>query len=156
MKKKHQIHPKKLSVAPPKKSEYEKDFHKWLVLQSSLLKSHKFDKLDIENLVEEIESLGRSDRLSIKSALIVLLSHMLKLQFQPEGQGNSKSWQASIRNSKNIILDLIEESPSLKKYPNEIFDICYERAIKEAQADTGLPAFVFPRKCPWKIEELLN
>ena len=135
---------------------YETDFYAWSCEQAELLGSRQFDKIDIENIKEEIESLGKSDKRSIKSSLIVLILHLIKIGFSPEGQGNSKSWKSSIRNSRRIILDLIEESPSLKEYPNEILEKCYQEARKGAQAETGMHESIFPRKCPWKIGEILN
>jgi hypothetical protein len=48
------------------------------------LREGHLHELDIVNLLEEIEDMGRSARKAIKSNLIVLLSHLLKFQFQPE------------------------------------------------------------------------
>ena len=78
--------------------DYEKDFYAWTVEQARLLRSGELSAVDIENIAEEIESMGRSDRREIKSRLIVLLSHLLKWQMQP--QMRSAGWSATIREQR--------------------------------------------------------
>ena len=91
--------PKKISLAKSEKEvNYEIDFFNWTFHQAKLLKKRAFSELDIENLIEEIESLGRSDRRALRSQVVRLLMHMLKQSYQPEGQGNSRSWAGSISN----------------------------------------------------------
>ncbi|MBA3603112.1 MAG: DUF29 domain-containing protein [Parachlamydiaceae bacterium] len=96
-------------------SLYEKDFYKWTEEQAELLKEGKYENLDIEHLREEIESLGKSDKRALKSYLIIILQHLLKINYAPGWQENSNSWMTSIENSKIEIRLLLEDSPSLKK-----------------------------------------
>src|SRR5438128_2161639 len=95
--------PRKLAIAVPEMTEsliYDKDFYKWTRNQASYLKKKDFAHLDIENLVEEIESLGRSDKRALRSHLIILLLHLLKAKYQHEMQKNTHSWEASIKNAR--------------------------------------------------------
>jgi hypothetical protein len=151
--------PKRLSLfAPPsfrKKLEYDKDFFKWTKTQAGLLKKRKLEDLDIDNLIEEIESLGRSDKRALRSHLIILLMHLLKKKYQPTGQGNSSSWDASIENSALEINLILEDSPSLKKELKLIYENSYAYARKKAAIETRLNIKTFPEKCPWEIQEIL-
>ncbi|HVN28414.1 MAG TPA: DUF29 domain-containing protein, partial [Candidatus Binataceae bacterium] len=72
---------------------YEHDFSAWAFAQARALRERQADALDWENIAAEIESLGRSDRDSLRSRLTVILSHLLKLRYQPK---NSISWLVSI------------------------------------------------------------
>ncbi|WP_322096416.1 DUF29 domain-containing protein [Phormidium tenue] len=73
---------------------YDTDFYAWTLEQSNLLNSGKWQELDIENLVEEIESLGKQQRQELRNCLGILIGHLLKWQYQPDNR--SKSWKATI------------------------------------------------------------
>lgn len=151
------VNPKRLSVAAPsanKKLEYEKDFFKWTKTQVGLLKNGNIEKLDIDNLIEEIESLGRNDKRSLKSQTARLLMHLLKQKFQSEKQGDSNSWNNSIVEASREIKYLLEDSPSLVIELKRIYSKAYEDARQDAAAETKLNIKTFPKECPWTIEEL--
>lgn len=134
---------------------YDKDFVKWTQAQADLLKEGHLDKLDIVNLIEEIESLGRSDKRALKSHLIILLQHLLKEKYQPEMMENSNSWKSSINNSKMEIELILEDSPSLKKELNKMLPKAYSHARVNASIETDLDEKIFPEECPWEIQEIL-
>lgn len=154
-------HSKKLNICSPKNEElYEKDFYKWSLYQANLLKKGELSKLDIENLAEEIESLGRSDKKKLYSFCLVLLQHLLKDTYTPENKGNSKSWEATILNCRIEIRNLLEDSPSLKK---QLTPMLLEKAYSQAREiaiietrKTYIQEEIFPEKCPWSIKEILN
>jgi Domain of unknown function DUF29 len=148
--------PKRLSISVPKqKLEYDKDFFKWTKAQVNLLKKRNLDKLDIDNLIEEIESLGRSDKRALLNQTIILLTHLLKLKYQSKGKGNSNSWNSSILNATREIKVLIKDSPSLRNELIKVFSEAYEDARQSASVETQLSINTFPEKCPWEIEEIL-
>lgn len=144
-----------MAVTAPVSSGYEKDFYKWLFDQAKLLKKKAFDKIDLENIIEEIESLGRSDKRALRSHLRILLMHMIKMEYQPHGMGNSLSWKKSISNARHEIKMLTDDSPSLKKMIVQFIPEAYEFAKDDASLETGIPVEVFPKECPWKISEIL-
>lgn len=135
-------------------SLYEQDFHQWTQQMASILRNSRFDQLDIENIAEEIESLGRSDRRELKSRLTVLFMHLLKWHYQPEQRSNS--WRATILEQRIRILDLLSESPSLVSYLNGEVDRCYGNAKALATAETGLSSTAFPQDCPYVLPEVLE
>jgi hypothetical protein len=98
-------------------SQYEQDFYQWTQQMAATLRDDRFDQLDIENMAEEIESLGRSDKRELRSRLTVLLMHLLKWHYQPEQQSNS--WRATLTEQRIRILDLLAESPSFVSYLRE-------------------------------------
>lgn len=137
-----------------KLARYEDDFALWSAEQAALLRAGKFDRLDVENVAEEIESLGRSDQYEIDSRLEILLAHLLKWQFQPRERSNS--WKASINEQRMRIARRIKASPSLKSYPTESVPGGYRIGRHVAIRETGLPESVFPEECPYSIEQILD
>ena len=137
---------------------YEKDFCAWSFEQAEYLKKGHIHELDIENLAEEIESLGKSERSAIDSLIRVWLIHMLKKEFTPEKQGNSRSWEMSIFNSSLSLNKRLKQCPSLKKYAEECVLEEYEDAKQMAalESEVRIKDDRFPRKCPWTIDEILD
>ena len=137
-------------------SSYEKDFYKWSNEQAMLLRIGDYSHADITNIVEEIESLGRRDKRSLKSEIRRLLHHMLKLNYAMQYKGNSNSWDSSILTARKHINDLLEDSPSLTKELHKIVVDVYEDSLSLAIADCCHNEELFPKKCPWTIEKILK
>ena len=108
----------------------------------------------MEDLVEELESLGRQERRELVNRLAILLGHLLKWQYQPEKQG--VSWQATIREQRRKVERLIQENPSLKSYLAEALQDAYEDGLDLAVRETGLPFTIFPASCPYTLEQALR
>lgn len=136
------------------KSLYESDFYAWIQQQIHLLKEQAWQKLDVENLVEELADLGRRERQELRNRLSVLLGHLLKWQFQPEQRSNS--WLATIREQREQLKLLLEENPSLKPYLSEAFAIAYSLGLNIAVRETSLPYETFPTECPYSFEETMS
>jgi hypothetical protein len=136
------------------KTPYDTDFVQWLDHTAKLLKQRRFDELELENLIEEIEALNRSEKREIKSHLEVLLLYLLKWHYQPGHR--SRSWQSTIREQRRQILRLLKDSPSLKNHvSNELKD---SYAIARERADEESIVFLqnFPEQCPYQITDILN
>jgi Domain of unknown function DUF29 len=133
---------------------YERDFNLWVEEQVALLETGAFQRLDLENLIEEIRDMVRRQRKAIRGDLIVVLTHLLKWQHQPEQR--STGWTGSIVEHRRRIRDEIEESPSLAGYPDAVLGRCYRDAREQAAAETGWPQVRFPEVCPYAIEQVLD
>ncbi|MBG1264105.1 DUF29 domain-containing protein [Nostoc commune] len=133
---------------------YETDFYGWTQQQANLLKAQQWNQLDTINLIEEIETLGRRERQELRNRLGVLLGHLLKWQFQPEKRSNS--WLSTIREQRVQIKLLLQDSPSLKPYLDEVFLTIYELGLALAIRETELGEQVFPELCPYSLGETLN
>lgn len=135
-------------------THYEADYARWCAEQGALLREGRLDAIDRENLAEEIESLGRSDRREIESRLRVLLAHLLKWRFQPEQRKGG--WRVTIRDQRTHISKTIKESPSLGRYPAVVLAEEYGFARANAADETGLPVETFPTECPFSIDQILD
>jgi hypothetical protein len=133
---------------------YEADYLRWIETTVEKLRSQDYADVDWENLIEEIEDMGRSERRSLESNMIVVLLHLLKWQYQPERR--SGSWEGSIIEHRRRIKKALKESPSLKPYLEGIFAECYTEAVKQAKAETGLPLETFPIHCPYELAEVID
>jgi hypothetical protein len=132
---------------------YEGDFYSWTQEQAARLRAQRPRDLDWENLAEEIASLGRSDRREISSRLSVLV-HLLKWQAQP---GHRKpGWRSPAIEQRHRIAGLLAESPSLRRYPQQVLAVEYPAARSLAVAETGLSERTFPATCPFSIAEVLD
>ena len=133
---------------------YQTDFYAWTEAQAKFLREGVWDCLDIPNLVEEIESLGRQERQELRNRLGILLGHLLKWEFQSSHR--SKSWVATIREQRYRILKLLEESPSLKPYLPEAIAQAYQYGLALAVRETPLNYEDFPAECPYNLEPILD
>ncbi|CBN57462.1 MULTISPECIES: DUF29 domain-containing protein [Kamptonema] len=133
---------------------YETDYLKWIETTVEKLRSQDYSNVDWENLIEEIESMGRSERRSLESNLIIVIMHLLKWQFQPELR--TRSWKSSIFEHRRRIRNALEDSPSLKPYLEDIFAKCYSNAVESASIETGLPLEVLPKLCLYTSIEVLD
>ncbi len=133
---------------------YETDFYQWTQQQAALLRQGEFNRvdLDLENIAEEIESMGKSNRWALESYLQNVLMHLLKWQYQPQRRGTS--WRLSIRNGRRQIEKRLKNSPSLKPQLPVILEEEYPPARENAADETGLPLTVFPDQCPFTLEQI--
>jgi hypothetical protein len=133
---------------------YDQDFYAWTQRQVELLRSGRLGELDVENLIEEIESLGRQERQELRNRLGVLLGHLLKWHYQPEAR--SKSWRATIHEQRQEIRRHLKENPSLKPYLSEAIAIGYEKGLNLVDRETPLDPKQLPQVCPFSEAEIFE
>ncbi len=134
-------------------TEYAKDVVAWSREQAALLRAGDFAALDLEHIAEEIEDVGKSEQRELASRMAVLLTHLLKWQFQPERRGTS--WERTIKEQRRAIAAHLNETPSLRASltnPNWLEGV-WADAVTKAIAETGLAAF--PQDCPWTMAQAL-
>jgi hypothetical protein len=134
--------------------DYQKDFYGWTQEQAALLKTGRLTELDTANLLEEIETMGRSEKRELDSRLTVLLVHLLKWHYQPMRRG--KSWQLTIEGQRDNCADVIDDNPSLKPLLNTVCERSYSKARTLAAKETGLDKSVFPTTCSWTLAQILD
>lgn len=135
-------------------SSYNEDFYAWTQEQAALLKAGELTSLDCLHLIDEIESMGRSEKRALSSRLEVLLTHLLKWQYQVALRG--KSWDFTIREQRRRLTKLLKENPSLYSWLDEAVLDAYVEAIQQAEIETGLQISVFLDVCPWTVEQVLD
>jgi hypothetical protein len=152
----HMNHPEParevLDASPP--PGYEGDFVLWLRSQAQLLRERKFEALDLDNLIEEIDGMARSERRELRHRLALVLVHSLKCKYQPGHL--SHSWLGTLIEQRRQISQLIKDSPSLKRLVAEYTGDAYESAADQAAQETGLARSTFPASCPFSEAELLD
>ena len=133
---------------------YETDFYAWTLEQSQLLQKGDFNDLDITNLVEEIESLGKQQRQELRNRLGILIGHCLKWDYQPEKR--NKSWKITIRSQRREIVQLLKENPSLKPYLAEAIVYAHEVGLDLVVKETPLDYGDLPAEPIYTLEQLLD
>jgi hypothetical protein len=139
---------------PAKTPLYEQDFYAWSQEQAALLRAGRTAEADLENIAEEIESMGKTEKRDLVSRLTVLLLHLVKWRFQAMMRG--RRWRLSIRGRRLDIRDLLDQNPSLKPVLAQSVEHAWPRALIEAEKETGLDESNFPVACPWTSEVLLD
>ena len=133
---------------------YDTDHDTWLSTQINSLRQGKFEVIDIPHLIEELEGLNKSNERELESYLVVLFTHLLKWEYQP--QQRSGSWSGSIKNSRNRMAKLFKQQKSLKHRLCEFIPDAYVEAKEWASEETGIKESLFPLECPYLEEHLLD
>jgi hypothetical protein len=141
--------PKPVESAP---TGYESDFYLWCFEQAELLRRRCSAELDLPNMIEELQSMGREQRYNLKASYRLLISHLLKWQYQPERR--SASWEITIIRERSHVKDRESDSHALRSQAAEIVEAAYPAARREAQVETGLPKSAFPPECPYTLDQL--
>lgn len=134
--------------------DYEMDYFSWLVRQVHLLCFKQRDVVDLVNLAEEIEDMGRNTQHAIESIMRVIMWHLLKWHFQP--QRRSKSWQLTLNEHRQRLQVAFAKNPSLRPYAQQILVDVYHSARRRATLETSLPLNTFPDTCPFGLEQVLD
>lgn len=136
---------------------YEQDFYLWLQTTAKLLKEKKLELVDFDSLIEEIESMGKSERKELKSRLTTLIEHLLKIKYwQAEKPKNARGWRQTIVEQRRQIEYLLEDSPSLRALLAELFSECYINARKDLLRKYELDAEIFPSEPAFTLLDILN
>lgn len=135
-------------------SVYEQDFHMWISHNVELLRKGSVSEIDVENIAEELDAMGKNQHRELASRLRILIAHLLKWQFEPEYR--SGSWKGTIIEQRHQIEQLLEMSPSLKHQIDQKMLKAYIKAVEYATAETGISESVFPQTCPYAFEEALD
>lgn len=133
---------------------YEADFFQWTQETSDRLRRGEFTQIDIQALVEEVEDLGNWQKAAVQTRLAALIGHLLKWDRQT-GKRSSR-WQAAIKLQRIRIERLVNQSPSLRPFLAETLPEAYSDAVLLAVKDTGFDKQVFPKACPYTVEEILS
>ena len=135
-------------------SAYELDFHAWTTEQATLLRAGRLSDLDREHIAEEIEALGRGERLELTSRLSVLLLHLLKWSHQPALRG--RSWELTIKEQRRQLARHLKSNPSLKPWIDEAMADAYGDAVLRAELEMNVLRDMLPWSCPYRFEQAMD
>ncbi len=133
---------------------YEDDLYAWALKNADLLRQGRFAEIDVDNIVEELESMGRSERRQLANRLEVLMAHLLKWRYQPARRGNS--WRYTIEEQRRKVRKLLKDSPSLKPWLEREVEDVYPDAVLLAARETGRDKSELPASCPFTVEQVLD
>ncbi|UAJ11795.1 DUF29 domain-containing protein [Polymorphobacter megasporae] len=140
----------------PMADSYTVDVHAWTQAQVELLRASRFDLVDVENIIEEIESLGNEIEHAIESHLVVALEHLIKLAVSAD-RNPRRLWQTSVANARGQIERRLRKNPSLRRKLPAMFADVWPDARRQARL--GLreaeESFV-PTNPPFTLAEALD
>ena len=139
---------------PSNTTLYDSDFFAWAYEQAALLRAGRLTEADIENIAEEIESMGRCEKRELVSRLAVLFVHLLKWRHQPGLQG--AFWRRTIEQQRLHLTEHLADNPSLRAKLGEAIASAYGHARIEAENETGLNRSSFPPSCPFSFDDAMN
>jgi hypothetical protein len=133
---------------------YEKDYYAWANDTAAAIRSGAFNQIDIEALADEVADIARKEKRSLQSRLEVLISHLLKWDYQESKR--TISWMGTISIQRSRVLKLLKDSPSLKPWLRDNLTEIYEDAVQLAVRDTSKRPNEFPPACPYTLDEILS
>src|SRR5437879_110953 len=131
---------------------YEQDETAWLEAMSALAACGRYTEMDFTHLSEYLADMAKRDRREVFSRLVVLLSHLLKWEYQPEGR--SGSWRGTIREQRRALRQMLE-SGTLHNHAEAVLADAYAEARRQAVDETELRLDVFPAEDARGLDELL-
>jgi len=136
-------------------SLYEQDFLLWSEETAAKLKARDFENIDLENLIEEVESLGRSDRKELLSRLVVIFEHLLK-RLYVQLPHDYNGWQRTVQTQRNELVILLRQSPSLKSLWQKSVEEAWSIALKTVRKEYSNTKF--PDYWPYQsdLESMLD
>lgn len=147
------VQPTPTSVKTNLKQLYETDDHRWLAEMIELLKANRLDELDLENLIEELESLGKRDKSTVESLLEQIIRHLLYLQYwTTEVQNNAPHWEAEIDSFRTQLRRHL--TTNLFQHLEVELDTIYQDAWRYVTKKTQLKNL--PNHCPYSLSQLLD
>jgi hypothetical protein len=136
---------------------YDADYQLWLSHTVAQLKARDFSNLDLENLIEEIESLGRSEKHAISSYLMRLCEHLLKIKYwEAEREVCFRGWKLEVRNFRLLIQEELEASPSLNSFLHDVFAKQYRNGRKLFLDVSDLSEKLIPEEPDFTLEQALD
>lgn len=133
---------------------YDSDFYGWVQQQTALIRQGQWSELDAQNLLEELESLGRSEKRALISQVARLCAHLLKWRYQPAKR--SRSWVLNIRSARQEIAAILRDNPSLRAKLPEVFADGYDRGRLMALEETGLADHEIPEVAPFDWQTAID
>ena len=133
---------------------YTLDFHTWTATQAEALREGRLDRLDLANLIEEVESMGKSQESELRSRYKILCLHLLKWIYQPSKA--TRSWTTTILDQRLEIAQCLSDNPGLKPKRDALFAQGYSQGRRIAASETGLALETFPAQPPFTANEAGN
>ena len=133
---------------------YDTDFYTWATTQAALLRSGRLAAVDVGNIAEELETLGRSEAAALRSAYRLICMHLLKVLVQPERGVGGSSWKRTIYTQRISAEQILKDNPGLKPKRDMLLKEAYAAARKEASFETGPALTQVPEEAPFTLDQV--
>ncbi|MDJ0578379.1 MAG: DUF29 domain-containing protein [Xenococcaceae cyanobacterium MO_234.B1] len=135
-----------------KQTGYEEDYYLWIKTMVKRLKERNYSQIDWDNLIEEIEDMGRSQKRAIESLLMGLTEPLLKLKYwESERERNKGHWESEVVNFRVLLKKRLQESPSLKAKLEDI----YQEILPDSKKSLSR-LFELPEQINLTLEQILD
>ena len=122
------------------KQLHDRDFNLWIEKTKEAIQNRNFENMDWDNLLDEIDDMGKSEKRSLDSYMQRLIEHVLKLKFwEAERERCRKGWQQEVVNFRNRINRILKKNHSLKNYLKSEYLDLYQDAISTMVFDFEIP-----------------
>ncbi|MDH3601206.1 MAG: DUF29 domain-containing protein [Candidatus Tectomicrobia bacterium] len=138
---------------------YDKDFPAWAEETAQLLTERRFEEIDLEALVDEVQDLSRREKETVKSFLETIIEHLLKVAHAPAPilDNNLNGWTSTVRRTRRKLGEKLADSRVLLNYAAEKFDDAYAGALYDTMGSTAdFGPVDWPEACPWSIDQVLD
>lgn len=140
---------------------YDEDFYAWTQAQAREIRRAGAERnnapIDWENVAEEIECMGKSERSEIVSRFRVLFPHLLKWLFCPELRDRcERGWRLTIDEQRDRLNSDLERSPSLMPFARDVFEATYRKSRMIAADQAEVDYSRFPADPPFTLDQALD
>jgi Domain of unknown function DUF29 len=141
---------------PPATSLYDDDTYAWAKQQADLLRARRFDDLDLENLILEVEDVGGSLKRSARSRIRRIIEHLLKLEHSPARDPRT-GWYDTIITQRGDLQD--ELTPTVRREVEAALPELYRRACRDTATSLRkhreeAAADALPASCPYTFDQI--
>jgi hypothetical protein len=146
----------KVIARPPASDLYENDFALWAERQGAILRAKRFDELDLENLIEEVEDLGRRERDMVESHIETILEHLLKLALSHADRPR-RGWPVTVDRQRARLARKL--TTTLRNHLEAELPAVYaglRRPVARQLEKDGLYLDALPPVCPYTLDQILD
>lgn len=134
------------------KELHDRDFNLWVEATKCAIANRDFENMDWDNLFDEVDDMGKSEKRSLESYLERLIAHILKLQYwDAERERNYKHWKVEVINFRQRLKRLLKQNPSFNRLLVEIYPEIFQNAINAWQVEFEIPQDT----CLIELEQIL-
>ena len=122
------------------KELHEADFNLWVEEMKVKIKNRDIETMDWDNLLDEIDDMGKSEKRSLDSYLQRLVEHILKLKYWTEEKERcQQGWIREVVNFRTRIERILRKNPSLQNYLQQEYENVFNDAVKVVRCDFDVP-----------------
>lgn len=146
----------KVVVRPPAGNVYEEDFPLWAERQGELLRAGRFDELDLENLIDEVEDLSRRERETVESFTETIIEHLLKLTYSPASRPR-RGWLNTLDQQRTQLTRKL--TATLRNHLEGVLPRLYadlRRPVGRSLGADRVRPETLPEACPYTLDQILD